>query len=133
MTYPPLNLEKALAGEPVVYLSATGEKKAYIHQMIAANQLFIEYMRGSEIDVTGPYESRNIGSVVLGMWQETPKFKFNYWDFIDKNIVLIEKESDPDEFSIWRAKDGNGFEFDLPLASWMLPGCPVGTIIKRPD
>ena len=127
MTYPPFSLEKALAGEPVVYLSATGEKKAYIHQMLTANQLFIEYERGGEIDIIGPYTSRYIGSVVLGMWQEP--VKFDHWDLIAGCIVEIRKVT----VSAWFANSDDDLEYDLPLASSLFPDCPVGTIIKRPD
>ena len=129
MTYPPFDLEKALAGEPIAFcVRGFATKKAWLHKGFGGKNVDI-----IEVEDGSVFRFSPTGHDIHGMWQEAPKFEFNYWDFIDKNIVLIEKEFDPDEFSIWCARDSEGLGFDLPLATSLFPDCPVGTIIKRPD
>ena len=130
MNYPPLDIEAALNGEPVVYLSYTGEKKAYIHQMRAADQLFIEYEKGDAVCVDGFYTSKNIDSVVLGMWAEPVVFE--HWELISPEIEIIEKVT----ANVWTFHTkSNSFNhvYGKNFVYGFFPDCPNGTVIRRPE
>ena len=127
MTYPPFDLEKALAGEPIAFcVLGNCVKKAWLHKGFRAEDIDIIEVEDGSFFIFSPTHH-----TIYGMWKEA--IEFEHWNLLDDSVSFIEKEPRQDGLSIWCAKDGNGSEFDLPLANWMFPDCPVGTIIKRPD
>ena len=124
MTYPPFDLEKALAGEPIAYHHVSSAKKAYLYKShVKDNRMLIELYEGGRL-----YQCMYAcESHILGMWQEP--VKFDHWDLIAGCIVEIRKFT----VSAWLANSDDDLEYDLPLEGSLFPDCPVGTIIKRPD
>ena len=123
MTYPPFDLEKALAGEPIAFcVRGFATKKAWLHKGFSGKNVDIIEVEDGSILRFSP-----TSHTIYGMWQEP--VKFDHWDLIAGYIVEIRKFT----VSAWLANSDDDLEYDLPLEGSLFPDCPVGTIIKRPD
>ena len=127
MTYPPVNLKEALNGAPIAFcVRGFAVKKAWLHKGFSGKNVdIIETEDGSLLRFSPASHT------IYGMWKEA--IEFEHWNLLDDSVSFIEKEPPQEGLSDWCAKDGKGSEYDLPLADWLFPDCPVGTIIKRPD
>ena len=127
MTYPPFDLEKALAGEPIAFcVRGFATQKAWLHKGFGGKNVDI-----IEVEDGSVFRFSPTSHTIYGMWQEAPKFE--HWNLLDDSITFIEKEFHQGGYGVWCARDSEGLGFDLPLANSLFPDCPVGTIIKRPD
>ena len=128
MTYPPFDLEKALAGEPVAYRYKDEIKKGYLYKSrIEGNRMLVEVALNS----FAYHLIYSAANNILGMWQEP--VKFDNWHLLNENVTAIKR----DTAHKWVAIGMTG----EPFASYNIhtlkpdffPVCEIGTIIKRPD
>ena len=127
MNYPPFDLEKALAGEPIAFCRREiAVKKAWLHKGFGDKNVdFIELEDGSILRFSPTFHT------IYGMWQEP--VRFDNWHLLNENVTAIKR----DTAHKWVAIGIMGEPFAsyniLTLKPDFFPVCDIGTIIKRPD
>lgn len=145
-TTKPVDLEKALKGEPVVLRNGT---KAYIRHReseVQTSYPLIGYVVSGKTAGVGWtecghfYEDKWESEYdITGMWVEPIEFK--YWDMVSKDIKYLAKDANGDWYSYYEKPDlrqriwiGEGRRNTTVLNSSLFPDCDwENSLIERPE
>lgn len=121
-----INLEKALAGEPIILLLPHNNRmtKCYLHERrFDQRGWIVEYNNGIFPITQGELTKR-----AVGMWGEHPVFE--HWGLLSDNIRAINKFGNDD----WHCVLKDGKVIPMPLRADLLPSvsCDQFVTIKRP-
>ena len=134
MTYPPLDLEKALNGAPVAMIwGAYNVQKVYLHK---SKNPTTEFPYLIEVEESGRVVLCEEDTIKKNarMWEKSVVFK--HWDIIKSDYISMIKKNDDDGFYFFEFETREGLTTSLHPYSFkqdFFPDCPTGTVIKRPE
>lgn len=127
MIYPELDIEKALAGAPVVMVwGAFHTSKVFLHESRTQEDTFI--LENENGAVT--FHKRSDVMEKARMWKKPVTFK--NWHLLNSKFTKIEKSRD-NKWYLWIGESGVGKSItEDALIEGFFPECEVGTTLHRP-